>query len=113
MIAMYVGSLLLVELIPLKPRSAGLRTQSSTFGSPVCQTIADTRFPSFMNKFSYAPFQGKVRKQNRLSLPPQYYWYQSNSPGGSMTLGCNRQDQTTLTRFFSGHPRSLTYTDGA
>ncbi|GFU99876.1 hypothetical protein TNCV_1257251 [Trichonephila clavipes] len=60
-----------------------------------------------------ALFEDKVRKhKTTLSVPPQDYWCQNNRPGGSLTLDCYRQDQTTLTHFFSGHLRSLTYTDG-
>ncbi|GFQ84310.1 hypothetical protein TNCT_165461 [Trichonephila clavata] len=36
----------------------------------------------------------------------------SNRPGGSLTLSCNEQDQTTFTHFLIGHLRSLTHPDG-
>ncbi|GFS60444.1 hypothetical protein TNCV_946991 [Trichonephila clavipes] len=33
-------------------------------------------------------------------------------PGGSLSLQCSRQEQTILTRFRSGHLRTLTLKDG-
>ncbi|GFY38574.1 hypothetical protein TNIN_189241 [Trichonephila inaurata madagascariensis] len=36
-----------------------------------------------------------------------------NLPGGSLTLGSKKQDQTLLTRFLRGHLRFSTYTDDA
>ncbi|GBN56025.1 hypothetical protein AVEN_32044-1 [Araneus ventricosus] len=43
-----------------------------------------------------------------LTTPPVHHWYQGSRPGGCLSIDCNRRDQTTLTRFLSGHIRSLT-----
>ncbi|GFT15885.1 uncharacterized protein TNCV_3314701 [Trichonephila clavipes] len=45
-------------------------------------------------------------------IPPVHPWYQSKLPGGSLIRGSSRRDQTTLTRFHSGHLMSLTFVDG-
>ncbi|GFX98594.1 RNase H domain-containing protein [Trichonephila clavipes] len=39
-------------------------------------------------------------------------WCQSKCPGGFLVRGSCRRDQTTLTRFLSGHLMSLTFVDG-
>ncbi|GBO34723.1 hypothetical protein AVEN_187277-1 [Araneus ventricosus] len=46
-------------------------------------------------------------------IPPVHRWYQGSQPGGCLSIACNRRDQTTLTRFFSGHIRSLTFSDNS
>ncbi|GBM19172.1 hypothetical protein AVEN_79887-1 [Araneus ventricosus] len=42
-------------------------------------------------------------------IRPVHHWYQGSRPGGCLPIDCNRRDQTTLTRFLSGHIRSLTF----
>ncbi|GBO38923.1 hypothetical protein AVEN_223186-1 [Araneus ventricosus] len=37
------------------------------------------------------------------------HWYQGSRPGGCLSIDCSRRDQPTLTRFLSGHIRSLTF----
>ncbi|GFW07691.1 RNase H domain-containing protein [Trichonephila clavipes] len=46
------------------------------------------------------------------TVPPAHYWYEAKRPGGSLFLQCNRQEQTILTHFRSGHLRTLTFRDG-
>ncbi|GFV61258.1 uncharacterized protein TNCV_891051 [Trichonephila clavipes] len=46
------------------------------------------------------------------ALPPAYHRYEAKRPGVSRFLQCNRKEQITLTRFWSGHLRSLTSRDG-
>ncbi|GBM88018.1 hypothetical protein AVEN_224513-1 [Araneus ventricosus] len=46
-------------------------------------------------------------------IPPVRHWYQGSRPGGCLSIDCNRRDQTTLTRFLSGHIRSLTFSDNS
>ncbi|GBN33832.1 hypothetical protein AVEN_163314-1 [Araneus ventricosus] len=42
-----------------------------------------------------------------------HHWYQGSRPGGCLSIDCSRRDQTTLTRFLSGHIRSLTFSDNS
>ena len=53
----------------------------------------------------------RVKSQNKTTwlVTPIHHWYRSSRPGGSLTLDYNRQDQTTLTRFLSGHIRAMKY----
>ncbi|GFR11547.1 transposable element Tc3 transposase [Trichonephila clavata] len=53
--------------------------------------------------------RAKCKNKTAWTVRPQHYWYQSNRPGDSLSLDCNRQDRTTRTHFL----RSLTYTGGA
>ncbi|GBM96590.1 hypothetical protein AVEN_104546-1 [Araneus ventricosus] len=46
-------------------------------------------------------------------IPPVHHWYQGSQPGGCLSIDCNRRDQTTLTRFLSGHIRSLAFSDNS
>ncbi|GBN58361.1 hypothetical protein AVEN_71744-1 [Araneus ventricosus] len=46
-------------------------------------------------------------------IPPVYHWNQGSRPGGCLSIACNRRDQTTPTRFLSGHIRSLTFSDNS
>ncbi|GBN96998.1 hypothetical protein AVEN_259681-1 [Araneus ventricosus] len=44
-------------------------------------------------------------------IPPEHLWYQCSRPGGCLSIDWSRRDQTTLTRFLSGHIRSLTFSE--
>ncbi|GBL58513.1 hypothetical protein AVEN_13979-1, partial [Araneus ventricosus] len=71
----------------------------------------DTSVPSapltYLGLFSRA----KNRNKTTWLIPPVHHWYQDSRPGGCLSIDCNRRDQTTLTRFLSGHIRSLTFSD--
>ncbi|GBN16955.1 hypothetical protein AVEN_182785-1 [Araneus ventricosus] len=64
---------------------------------------------TFMELFSRA----KSRNKTIWLIPPVNHWYQGSRPGGCLSIDCNRRDQTTLTRFLSGHIRSLTFSDNS
>ncbi|GBM02583.1 hypothetical protein AVEN_178511-1 [Araneus ventricosus] len=55
----------------------------------------------------------KSRNKTIWLIPSEHHWYQSSRPGGCLSIDCSRRDQTTLTRFFSGHIRSLTFSDNS
>ncbi|GFV92894.1 RNase H domain-containing protein [Trichonephila clavipes] len=57
-------------------------------------------------------FKFKAKNKTIWMIPPVHPWYQSKGPGGSLVRGSSRRDQTTLTRFLSGHLMSLTFVDG-
>ncbi|GFU75077.1 putative RNA-directed DNA polymerase from transposon BS [Trichonephila clavipes] len=42
-------------------------------------------------------------------VPPVHTWYRADSPGGSLAMHCDRCTQTALSRFLSGHLRSLVF----
>ncbi|GBN40428.1 hypothetical protein AVEN_102494-1 [Araneus ventricosus] len=72
---------------------------------------ADASVPSapltYLELFSRA----KSRNKTNWLIPPVHRWYQGSRPDGCLSIDCNRRDQTTLTRFLSGHIRSLTFSD--
>ncbi|GBN03303.1 hypothetical protein AVEN_165055-1 [Araneus ventricosus] len=45
--------------------------------------------------------------------PPSTSGYRRPRPGGCLSTDCSRRDHTTLTRFLSGHIRSLTFSDNS
>ncbi len=72
----------------------------------------DSSVPSA--SLTYLEICSKTKCKNKSSwlTPPVHRWHQGNHPGGSLALSCNRQDQITLTRFISGHLRSMNFVDG-
>ncbi|GFW32556.1 transposable element Tcb1 transposase [Trichonephila clavipes] len=60
----------------------------------------------------FAPGKNKAKNKAILMIPPLHPWYQSKYSGDSLVRGSSRGDQTTLTRFLSGHLMSLTFVDG-
>ncbi|GBN76490.1 hypothetical protein AVEN_209897-1 [Araneus ventricosus] len=55
----------------------------------------------------------KSRNKTIWLIPPEHHWYQGSRLGGSLSIDCSRRDQTILTRFRSGHIRSLTFSDNS
>ncbi|GBO40769.1 hypothetical protein AVEN_163774-1 [Araneus ventricosus] len=64
---------------------------------------------TYLELFSRA----KSRNKTIWLIPPVHHWYQSSRPGGCPSIDCSRRDQTTLTRFLSGHIRRLTFSDNS
>ncbi|GBN03981.1 hypothetical protein AVEN_43771-1 [Araneus ventricosus] len=64
---------------------------------------------TYLELFSRA----KGRNKTIWLIPPEHHWYQGSRPGGCLSIDCSRRDQTTPTRFLSGHTRSLTFSDNS
>ncbi|GBM48122.1 hypothetical protein AVEN_116838-1 [Araneus ventricosus] len=64
---------------------------------------------TYLELFSRA----ESRNKTNWLIPPVNHWYQGSLPDGCLSIDCNRSDQTTLTRFLSGHIRSLTFSDNS
>ncbi|GBM22231.1 hypothetical protein AVEN_273420-1 [Araneus ventricosus] len=64
---------------------------------------------TYLELFSRA----KGRNKTICLIPAVHHWYQGSRPGGCLSIDCSRRDQTTLTRFLSGHIRSLTFSDNS
>ncbi|GBN88799.1 hypothetical protein AVEN_83234-1 [Araneus ventricosus] len=62
---------------------------------------------TYLELFSRA----KGRNRTIWLIPPVHHWYQGSRSGGCLSIDCSRRDQTTPTRFLSGHIRSLTFSD--
>ncbi|GBM79272.1 hypothetical protein AVEN_180857-1 [Araneus ventricosus] len=48
-----------------------------------------------------------------MEIPPVQHWYQGPLTGGCLSIDCSRSNRATLTRFLSGHIRSLTFSDNS
>ncbi|GBN39288.1 hypothetical protein AVEN_208237-1 [Araneus ventricosus] len=64
---------------------------------------------TYLELFSRA----KSRNKTIWLIPPEHHWYQGSRPCGCLSIDCIRSVQTTLTRFLSGHIRSLTFSDNS
>ncbi|GBM64993.1 hypothetical protein AVEN_14084-1 [Araneus ventricosus] len=64
---------------------------------------------TYLELFSRA----KCRNKTIWLIPPVHHWYQGSRPGGCLSIDRSKRDQTTLTRFLSGHIRSLTFSDNS
>ncbi|GBM63453.1 hypothetical protein AVEN_260891-1 [Araneus ventricosus] len=64
---------------------------------------------------TYLELFSRAKSKNKTIwlIPPKHHWYQGSRPGDSLSIDCNRRDQTTLTRFLSGHIRNLTSSDNS
>ncbi|GFY06510.1 RNase H domain-containing protein [Trichonephila clavipes] len=55
----------------------------------------------------------RTKHQNKTAwITPAYHWYQCFRPGGSLTHGFTRQDQTLLARFRSGRIKTMKFSEG-
>ncbi|GFX85588.1 RNase H domain-containing protein [Trichonephila clavipes] len=61
---------------------------------------------------TYSELHSTYINNKRSTVPPAHHWYEAKRPGGSLFLQYRRQEQTILTRFQSGHLRTLTFRDG-
>lgn len=74
--------------------------------------VADVCVPSA--PLTFLEIHSKIKHKNRTTwiVPPEHHWYRSSRPGGSLAVGFNRQEQTVLARFRSGHLKSLKFSEG-
>ncbi|GBO43162.1 hypothetical protein AVEN_250049-1 [Araneus ventricosus] len=88
----------------------------------VCNEIADAlakagaddaSVPSAPLTYLLLFSRAKSRNKTIWLIPPEHHWYQGSRPGGCLSIDCNRRDQTTVTRFLSGHIISLTFSDNS
>ncbi|GBM11995.1 hypothetical protein AVEN_256085-1 [Araneus ventricosus] len=64
---------------------------------------------TYLEVFSRA----KSRNKTNWLIALVHDWYQGSRPSGCLSIDCSRRDQTTLTRFLSGHIRSLPFSDNS
>jgi len=72
------------------------------------ETVAPFAPLTYLELFSKC----KTKIRTIWMVPPEHPWSQSKIPGGSMAQGIDRRDQTSLTRFLSGHLLSMTFVGG-
>ncbi|GBM07144.1 hypothetical protein AVEN_15401-1 [Araneus ventricosus] len=87
------------------PRNAGLLTYK--------YLQDDASVPSAPLTYLELFFRAKSRNKTVWLIPLVHHWYQGSRPGGCLSIGCSRRDQTTHTRFLSGHIGSLTFSDNS
>ena len=65
-------------------------------------------------ELTYQELYSKKIAQNKekLLIPPSHDWYKAKKPGLSLSLPCDRQTNTRLSRLATGHLKSLTYSGG-
>ncbi|GBM31102.1 hypothetical protein AVEN_145215-1 [Araneus ventricosus] len=51
----------------------------------------------------------RVDENRTWRIPPIHDWYQQKHPGAALELKDDRNLQTTITRFISGHTRTILY----
>ncbi|GBM83501.1 hypothetical protein AVEN_199593-1 [Araneus ventricosus] len=90
----------------------------NTQGNEIADALAkagadDVLVPSAPLTYLELFSRGKGRNKTIWLIPPVRSWYQGSRPGGCLSIDCSRRDQTTLTRFLSGHIRSLTFSDNS
>ncbi|GFX17142.1 RNase H domain-containing protein [Trichonephila clavipes] len=61
---------------------------------------------------AYLELHSTYINNKQSTVPPAHHWYETKRPGGALFLQCSRQEKTILTRFRSGHLRTLTFKDG-
>ncbi|GBN93735.1 hypothetical protein AVEN_145381-1 [Araneus ventricosus] len=63
---------------------------------------------------TYSEIFSKVRADNNRTwrIPPIHDWHQQKHAGAALELKDYRKLQTTITRFISGHTRTLSYVQG-
>ncbi|GBM02847.1 hypothetical protein AVEN_52026-1 [Araneus ventricosus] len=88
--------------------------QCNEIADPLAKAGAeDASVPSapltYLELFSRA----KSRNKDIWLIAPVHHWYQGSRPGGCLSIDCSRRHQTTLTRFLSGHIRSLTFSNNS
>ncbi|GBM99394.1 hypothetical protein AVEN_16058-1 [Araneus ventricosus] len=54
----------------------------------------------------------KAQKKAEWLVPPSHHWYKGRKPGLSLSLPCDRQSSTCLSRLASAHMNCLTYSEG-
>ncbi|GBN26722.1 hypothetical protein AVEN_177664-1 [Araneus ventricosus] len=76
-------------------------------------TISSHPIPSsseitFLELFS----RKEAQKKTEWLVPPSHHWYKGKKPGLSLSLPCDRQSSTCLSRLVSDHMNCLTYSEG-
>ncbi|GFW04187.1 RNase H domain-containing protein [Trichonephila clavipes] len=61
---------------------------------------------------TYLELHSTYITSKQTTVPPAHHRYETKRPGGSLFLQCSRKEQPVLTRFRSGHLRTLTLRDG-
>ncbi|KAF8791391.1 hypothetical protein HNY73_006268 [Argiope bruennichi] len=56
--------------------------------------------------------RSKALVNSSWKLPPSHPWYLGSGPGGALSFGGARQDQTALSRFKSGHLKTIRFSGG-
>ncbi|GBN37349.1 hypothetical protein AVEN_1202-1 [Araneus ventricosus] len=54
----------------------------------------------------------KAQNKAEWLVPPSHHWYKGRKPGPSLSLPCDRQSSTCLSRLASCHMNCLTYSEG-
>ncbi|GBO39971.1 hypothetical protein AVEN_268816-1 [Araneus ventricosus] len=66
------------------------------------------------SEITFLELYSRKKAQNKTEwlVPPSYHWYKGRKPGLYLSLPCDRQSSTCLSRLASGHLNCLTYSKG-
>ncbi|GBM23446.1 hypothetical protein AVEN_181566-1 [Araneus ventricosus] len=78
-----------------------------------CIGADDASVPSAPLTYLELISRAKSRNKTICLIPPVHHLYQGSRTGGCLSTDCSRRYQKTLTRFLSGHIRSLTFSDNS
>lgn len=86
-------------------------------GNEIADSLAkaaslESTHPDVLCTFSEVFSEYKKTTRNLWSVPPVHEWYSRNRPGGALLFDGLRGHQTCISRFASGHLRSLSYDQG-
>ncbi|GBL69539.1 hypothetical protein AVEN_130153-1 [Araneus ventricosus] len=85
-------------------------------GNEIADALAKSGADDNSTPLNYLELFSRAKSRNKTIwlIPPEHHWFtQGSRPGGCLSIDCRRRDQTTLTRFLSGHIRSLTFSDNS
>ncbi|GFX59622.1 RNase H domain-containing protein [Trichonephila clavipes] len=86
-------------------------------GNEIADTLAKAgacKAPEPLAPLTFLEIFSKIKHQNKTAwiVPQEQHWYQCSRPGVSLVRCFNRQEQTILTRFRSGHLKSMKFFEG-
>ncbi|GFY30936.1 RNase H domain-containing protein [Trichonephila clavipes] len=110
------------DAIPQHQRSRQINLQWILFhvdleGNEITDTLAKAGacdFPEPSAPLAFLEIFSRTKHQNKTAwiFPPEHHWYQCSRPGGSLSHGFKRRDQTLLAHFRSGHLKTMKFLEG-
>ncbi|GBM70700.1 hypothetical protein AVEN_203825-1 [Araneus ventricosus] len=92
-------------------------TDIDIHGNELADNLAKKSSSHPISSSSEIPFLeifSRKKAQNKAEwlVPPSHHWYKGRKQGLSLSLPCDRQSSTCLSRLASGHLKCLTYSEG-
>ncbi|GBN73629.1 hypothetical protein AVEN_35488-1 [Araneus ventricosus] len=80
----------------------------------ILQRRAQVSHPLLFRDYLPRTIFAEKNTQNKAEwlVPPSHHWYKGRKLGLSLSLPCDRQSSTCLSRLGRGHMKGLTYSEG-